>query len=403
MTRCRLGAGLVLSLTLVASVAGRTRQTGVPTGQTEVQAGAPDARQVSAAIDALGSFDFPTRTAAARTVRRAPAAAAVPALTRAAQAHADGYVRYRALVLLAGFGDDSARDVMRQLIGDGNDRLREVVYHWFEHHPDPAVVPMLVDALSHERSEFVRPALSRALAANGDDPRVRAVLVPLVLRGEDAFRGAIIDALGDYHGGYAAQTIAEVARLDGPLQDDAVTAIGKLGDPAMLSTLADIQRGSSRDLHPTLAAAECLLGVDCASHEDYLKKTLIFAATTDGYQSLLRGASHALGVLAVAGHAGALDALVDRGVPATDPARGSIALAVGLVALRNPSAMLQSLEGRADRDAAIELLRDAFDLLSSEDFEQELFYVAVRHAYWEAPAGSARRQVAEALIQKLGF
>ena len=50
----------------------------------------------------------------------------------------------------------------------------------------------------------------------------------------------------------------------------------------------------------------------------------------------------------------------------------------------------------------VELLRDAFDMLA-EDFEEERFYVAVRQAYWAAPAGSARRRVAEALIQKLEF
>ena len=52
--------------------------------------------------------------------------------------------------------------------------------------------------------------------------------------------------------------------------------------------------------------------------------------------------------------------------------------------------------------AAIELLRDAFDMLS-EDFEEERFYVEVRRAYWAARRRIGAPQVTEALIQKLEF
>src|SRR5690349_2063232 len=63
------------------------------------------AAQLQSAIDKLGDLDYDTRTAAARTIRRTPAAQAVPALLRAVAEHADGFVRYRALVLLTGFND----------------------------------------------------------------------------------------------------------------------------------------------------------------------------------------------------------------------------------------------------------------------------------------------------------
>jgi len=198
----------------------------------------PTAAELAAAIDQLGSLDsYDVRMEAARTVRRAPVERAGPALARAAREHADEYVRYRALVLLSGFSQPATGSLMGELLGDRNDRIRTVAAAWFEHHPDPAVVPRLIDALSDETSEFVRPALTRALAANGADPGARDVLVPLVLRGEDYFRGAVIEALGDYKAAYALTAIEQVARLDGPLQDDAITAIGKIGDPSRLKLL----------------------------------------------------------------------------------------------------------------------------------------------------------------------
>src|SRR4051794_36938203 len=72
------------------------------------------AAQLQSAIDLLGKLDYATRAKASRTIRRAPAAQAVPALIRAVSDHADGYVRYRALVLLTGFNDPRAIDSMRE-------------------------------------------------------------------------------------------------------------------------------------------------------------------------------------------------------------------------------------------------------------------------------------------------
>jgi len=51
----------------------------------------------------------------------------------------------------------------------------------------------------------------------------------------------------------------------------------------------------------------------------------------------------------------------------------------------------------------IELLRDAFDMLASEDYELERFFVEVRHGYWTMPADSPRRALCQALIDKLEF
>src|SRR5262245_36437587 len=60
---------------------------------------------LQAAIDKLGDLDYPTRAKASQTVRRTPNSQAVEALLRTVRDHADGYVRYRALVLLTGFND----------------------------------------------------------------------------------------------------------------------------------------------------------------------------------------------------------------------------------------------------------------------------------------------------------
>src|SRR5690349_22549594 len=115
--------------------------------------------QLKAAIDKLGDLDYDTRTAASRTVRRTSATQAVPALLQAVAEHPDGYVRYRALVLLTGFNDPRTKDAMRESLASPNDRLRATAYSFFEHNPDPAMIPALIQALDREQAEFVRPAL----------------------------------------------------------------------------------------------------------------------------------------------------------------------------------------------------------------------------------------------------
>jgi hypothetical protein len=63
---------------------------------------------------------------------------------------------------------------------------------------------------------------------------------------------------------------------------------------------------------------------------------------------------------------------------------------------------LAAFEARPDRSAAVELLRDGFDMLE-EDFAEERFYVTIRRAYWAAPEGSSTRATAQEIIQKLEF
>src|SRR5476649_2884065 len=157
--------------------------------------------QLQAAIAKLGDLDYATRTTASRTVRRTASAQAVPALLQAVSEQADGYVRYRALVLLTGFNDLRTFDAMRESLASPNDRLRTVAYSFFEHNPDPAMVPQFMSALDKEAAEFVRPALVRALASAAKGAAApagivaaRQALVREVARGEDFFRSAVIEA-----------------------------------------------------------------------------------------------------------------------------------------------------------------------------------------------------------------
>lgn len=346
------------------------------------------------AIDNLGSFDFPTRRDAAGVVRRADAAKAIPALTAAARSHQDQYVRYRALVLLMGFGDSTVGRTARELIADKNDRLRAVVYAWFEHNPGSQIVPALLDAVPNEPSPFVRPALLRALAAQADDARVRELLSRFVRQGEDVFRGATIVALGDYRRTYATKAIIEVAGLGGPLQADAIAALGRMKDSSAASALADIRQRAPAEIVPLIVAGECLLGFDCEARERYLVSALRQSA---------RNAARALGLLALGGRRSALTAILDAGVAARGDARETAAIEIGIVALRDPEVIVDALAARADRAPALDLLGEAFELLSSEDFLLERFYVHARRAYWAEAENSPRRRLLDDIIQKLGF
>jgi hypothetical protein len=72
------------------------------------------------------------------------------------------------------------------------------------------------------------------------------------------------------------------------------------------------------------------------------------------------------------------------------------------VALRNTPLTLAVLQKLVDLPAAVELLREAFDMLE-EDFVEERFFATVRRGFWQAAAGSPSRRIAEALIRKLEF
>jgi HEAT repeat protein len=392
------GVPRVLCLIVLCILGGRSSLS----AQEPVAPQPVTAAQLKAAIDKLGNLDYATRTEASRTVRRTPLAQAVPALMQSVSDHADGWVRYKSLILLTGFNDPRTKDSMRESLASPNDRLRAVAYRFFERNPDPSMLPQLLAALDKEVGEFVRPALVRAIAAFGTDARVRQVLLREVGRGEDYFRSAVIEALGDHKATYAFDALTAVAKLEGPLQDDAALALGKLGDKRAIETLGAIQRTAPRRTQPAIAAAICMLGINCESHENFLGESLKFADRTIGFQELLRAAAGGLAALGVAGHREAADRLFAIGIPSSDPTRAPVALALATIALRAPPLMIATLELHPDRDKAIAILAEGFDMLE-EDLDKEQFFALARRTYWESANAPPRRALMQDLIGKLDF
>jgi HEAT repeat protein len=363
----------------------------------------PPAREdVDVAIDGLGAFDYDQRMSAARAVRRAPGTVALPALVDAAAGHADSFVRYRALVLLSGYDDPRVPDQMEQALGEANDRLRTVAFAYFERHPERRLIPSFLKAMDEERGEFVRPALTRALAAQARDSRVQAALVKDLTRGREDVRASAIEALGDHKATSAVRAISQIAELDGPLREEAVLALGKIGDPASVGLVEGFQRTAGPEAQPTVAAALCLLGNNCEAQREVLVRTLRLTDRPAGFLELLRTSASGLSALAVNGDVEAGRALFDIGVPAADPVRTPVALALARLAVSKPLAVVALVEQREDRDRALQLLRDGFDLLE-DDFSEEQFFVAVRNAYFTEPEGSARRMMIQAVINTLEF
>lgn len=358
------------------------------------------AAQLKTAIDRLGELDYGRRTEAAKIIRRAPAAQVVPVLLDAVASHQDEYVKYRALVLLTGFNDSRTRRAMVDALGSRNDRLRAVAFNFFERNDAADVLPRLVTALDSESSEFVRPALIRAVTAHAESDALRAQMVREASRGEDFFRSVVIEALGDYKAVYAVDALLGIVKLDGPLTDDAALALGKIRSVKAQPVMAELRSSAPTSVQPSIAAALCLLGADCAADEAFLSETLAYA-TKERRQELLRSTASALGSLGTAGRDSAVDLLFRAGVASTDPARAPIALALGTVALRNTPLMLSYL-GTSGDPSRMALLAEGFEMLD-EDLEKERFFAGVRRAYWAAAENSPTRALMRTLIEQLDF
>ena len=367
-----------------------------------VPRGAQSREDLDAAIDRLGVFDDDERSAAAAAVRRAPGTVTLPALIDAAAGHADGFVRYRALVLLSGYDDPRVPDQFEQAIGDVNDQLRTVAYAYFERHPEPRLIPVFLKALDTEVGEFARPALTRALAAQGRDPKVQRVLVAELARGPETSRASLLEALGDYGITIAVAPVSKVVEGAGPFREEAALALGKIGDSKSVPLLEAVQRAAGPEMQPAVAAALCLLGTECVANRALLVRTLAEADRTPGLPDRLRTSALGLSAMAASGDVEAGRALLEVGVTATDPTRAPVAQAVAHLALTRPMALVALVDERQDRDTAMQLLREGLNAID-DDFRKEQLFVTLRTAYHAEGEGSARRPLLQSVINLLEY
>jgi hypothetical protein len=365
-------------------------------GPAAAQAPAPD---LKTQIASLGSLDYAVRTRAARQIRRAAEADAVPALTQAVRTSTDDFVKYRALVLLTSFNERATDDLVRTLLKDPNDRLRQVSFEWLERHPDSALTDTLLGLLQTEQAEFVRPALVGAVAALGTNPLVQRALIAEAGRGLDFFRAAVIDELGEQKAAYAVDTIAAAAQVDGPLQEQAVLALGRIGGAKATSTIAALTKASG-PISLTARAATCLAGGDC----DPQIAALVDAASAQrAAPEMVRAAVGGLTAIASGGNVAATTALVNLAARG-DSLREAAAVGFATVAVRQPDTILAWLSSAPEntRRTAMMLLKDGFDALE-EDFGEEQVFAAARAAYWKAPEDSAARTLMASVIDTLEF
>ena len=169
------------------------------------------------------------------------------------------------------------------------------------------------------------------------------------MHGQAFFRSVVIEALGDSSRAYALQGDHEVAKLDGPLQDDAVLALGKIGDKRRSRRWPALQRTAPRESQPAIAAAICLLGVNCGRtsrtsstrcvrHREYrVPGTAARRRRRRWRRSPSSGREDAAAAL-----------ISQRRVRRAIPVRAPIALGLGTVALRNTRVAAQGARARAD-------------------------------------------------------
>jgi hypothetical protein len=362
---------------------------------------APPSADVQTLIASLGSLEYPVRTRAARQLRRLPDAEAIQALSATVRNTAgDEFVRYRAFVLLSSFSERAMADMARLVLADRNDRLRQVAYQWFERHPDSQMTTKLAGALQTEQAEFVRPALLGALAAIGDgNAPIQRMLITEIGRGLDMFRSAIIESLGEHRAAYAVDAIAAVAQLEGPLQDDAVVALGKIGGTKGSAVLVDLAKGAG-DIALTARASLCVSGTGC---DETIKLLLDTAVSTRTTASRARAALGGLAAIATTGNAPALNAIATVGAR-TDAVREEAVLALAGVAVRQPQPVLTWLDTAPEetRRVALGLLKDGFETLE-EDFGEEQFFATARANYWKVAEGSPTRTLIASIIDALEF
>jgi hypothetical protein len=192
--------------------------------------------------------------------------------------------------------------------------------------------------------------------------------------------------------------IAATAKLEGPLQDDAILALGRIGGTRATAAIEEFT-GGTPEAAQMIRGVRCLLGNVCA---EQITALVAAASSDEGRSSTIRGALDALEAVAQNRNEAALSALLD--LAKKSALRESVAVSFATVALRQPDWTIErigTLDGAA-RESAISMLKDGFDSLE-EDFAEEQFFASVRAGYWRAADGSTGRSLAQTLIQRLEF
>ena len=242
--------------------------------------------------------------------------------------------------------------VMAQAIDDPNDRLREVAYCVLRAAPGSvACSGAFLEALDKEPSEFVRPSLVRALAAHGARPARAAGAAP---RGHARAgflpRARVIEALGDHK--------ARLRRRRAHRPSRSPTARCRTMRRWRWGRWATGRRspcwracsGRRRSEHqPAVAAAICLLGVNCEAHRGFLVGRSPLRTITAGFQvarAASRGLARARRIAGERRRARARSSTI--GIPSQDPARAPIALARRPWPSGNPDAAAWRCSSRGD-------------------------------------------------------
>ena len=167
-----------------------------------------------------------------------------------------------------------------------------------------------------------------------------------------------MEALGRHRGVYAVEGIVATSRLEGPLQDDALLALGRIGGTRAVAALGEFTKGTP-EAAEMIRAARCLVGERCA---ESIAALVAAASSEERRQGTIRGAVDALEAIAQNRNEAALSALVTLGVKQS-ALRERVAVSVASVALRQPDWVVERIAAAdaSTRETIITMLKDGVD------------------------------------------